>query len=176
MARKSYMAENRELAYKTWRKFNQNIDRCAKELRRMPGGFPVTRATLTRWRDEDGWEERAAKMDALAQETKDVQSSALERALVALTKQQAKYETWFEAQEATVIDAQVQHAYNNLVQLIVRIDKQMKEKPDLYLMTPVVMEAFVKFVKQSVKEQDAQDRVFALVDRFMEEVKPADAL
>ena len=173
---KSYQAENKELAFRVWRQCGQNVEQACRELRRRSDGFPVSKPTLYAWMEEGNWKERAARADAEEQKTGDAKATALEKALVALTKQQEKYERWFDAQDATTIDAQVQHAYNNLVQLIVKIDRQMKEKPDLYLMTPIVMEAFVRYVKNAVKDHPSQDLVFALVDRFMEEVKPADAI
>lgn len=47
------------------------------------------------------------------------------------------------------------------------------ERPDLYQMVPPVMEAFVAFVQKSEKNPDRQAIVFAMVDRFFDEVKPS---
>lgn len=174
MARKSYMAETIEAAYQTWRKCGQNVEMTCRELEKT--GYRISKPTIYDWSEKYNWKDRAARAEAEEQKVKDVQCSVLEKALLTLSKQQEKYEKWFEAQEPTAIDSQVTHAYNNLVQMIMKVDRQMKEKPDLYVMAPVVMDAFVKFVKGNVTDKARQDAVFELVDRFFEEVKPADAL
>ncbi|HEY3276390.1 MAG TPA: hypothetical protein VGJ94_07195 [Syntrophorhabdaceae bacterium] len=172
MSRKFYPPETIEMAYRMWRKCGRNV---AMTIRELAGqGWKISNPTIFEWIEKYAWKERAAKAEGEEQEIKEAQCSALEKALLTLSRQQAKYEKWFEAAEATDIDPQVTYAYNSLVQMILKIDKQMKEKPDLYLMTSLVMEEFVKFVKAKTTDKAARVSVFGLIDKFFDEVKPND--
>ena len=91
-----------------------------------------------------------------------------------LEAQKARYERFFQSLGEEVIDNQATYAYTSLVKAIADVRKRASEKPDLYAMAPTVMEEFVKFIKAEDRESDnaAQRKVFDLIDRFFERLKP----
>jgi hypothetical protein len=115
------LAENRELAYRTWRACGQNIEMTAKKLRDMPDGFPVTRPTLMEWRDKYDWIARAARAEAEEQKATDAVVSAEGKALAALEKVQQNYEDYFEALGKAKVDNQAMYAYTGVVKAIMEI-------------------------------------------------------
>lgn len=175
MANKSYTAEVREEAYRVWRECGQNYELTARELKKR--GYLITRPTLYDWAEKYSWKERATRAETEEQKVKDTENIDKNAQLIAdLEKQKAKYEKFFDGLGEVGIDTQATYAYTSLVKTIADIRKKASEKPDLYAMAPVVMDAFVKFVKNTVSDKAHQDIVFDLVDRFFEEVKPANAI
>ena len=72
------------------------------------------------------------------------------------------------------MDNPATYAYAMLVKTIAEVKKKAALKPDLYAITPVVMDRFVRFIKAHAteKERAVQHALFDLIDRFFEEVKP----
>lgn len=123
MAAKSYVAENRELAFRTWRECGQNIELTVRTLKDRDG-LPVTKPTLYNWIDKFNWKERAARAEAEEQKAGDIQVSFEEKMLADLAKQKGKYERYFETLDDATPDNQAMYAYTALVRLIADIRKK----------------------------------------------------
>ena len=117
----------------------------------------------------------ASRKKTEAVRTKDVTNDHAARLIADLEAQKARYEKFFQSLGEDVIDNQATYAYTSLVKAIADVRKRAAEKPDLYAMVPTVMEEFVKFIKAEDMEKDrtVQEKVFDLIDRFFEQLKPA---
>ncbi len=122
MARKSYLAANREFAYRMWRECNQNVTRTLVRLREHPEGFPLTKPTLYNWMKEDKWEERAARAEAEERKVTDAVVGAEAKAIAVLTRVIGKMEEQLESPSG--IDPQMVFAYRNVVKTYMEL--QMK--------------------------------------------------
>jgi hypothetical protein len=171
MKGKSLISENLELAYRIWRECGQSPEATVKKLN-SEHDYTVSRQTIYEWMEKYNWKERAAAAEAVEQKAKDPQLSGTEKMLTSLVSSQQRYEKYFESLGVLGIDNQAQYAYNNTMETIVSIRKKLEEKPDLFRMTPIVMDAFVQFIKKVEKDQAAQAPVFALIDRFFDDVNP----
>lgn len=127
MARRSYMAETREEAYRAWRQCGQNVEMCLRELAKQ--GTTLTKPTIYEWMEKFGWKERAARAEAEEKKSAGVgELSFDEQMLQALISQREKYEQYF-ATLTTQPDNQATYAYTNLIKTISDIrDKVMKAK------------------------------------------------
>ncbi len=124
MARKSYLAENRELAYRIWRECGQNVELTLRKLRQHPQGFPLSKPTLYDWIETYNWKDRAAKAEAEEQRATDAVVSAEGRAIAALESVQKNYEDYFKTLGTATVDNQAMFAYTGVVKSI--IDLKMK--------------------------------------------------
>jgi len=169
MKGKSVFAESRELAFRCYQKCGGNVEATLRELEKE--GLKLSKPTLYEWMEKFNFKERLKNADAVAQEASDAKMQYREKILLDLKKQKERYDVYFDS-IAPQVDNQAQYAYDNLVKTICDIQKAIDEKPDLYRMAPIVMDEFVRFVKKVVKETPSQATVFALIDRFFDEVKP----
>jgi hypothetical protein len=126
MAAKSYIAENRELAYRTWRECGQNIELTIRTLKERDG-LPVTKPTLYDWIKKYTWKERAARAETEEQKAGDIQISFEEKMLADLVKQKEKYEKYFETLKEGTTDNQAMYAYTALVRLIADIQRKIAD-------------------------------------------------
>ena len=176
MTLKAYGTEVREEAHRTWLSSGKNMRKTVRELERK--GLPVSRRTVTNWMDRYGWKDCAP---AAEKEPKEIPANDTARLIADLERQKARYDSFFESLGDTGIDNQATYAYTTLVKTIAEVRKKGTEKPDLYAMTPVVMDEFVKFIKRAdlkapvgsggLDRKDIVAAVFDLIDRFFEEVK-----
>ena len=121
--RGSFLKENQELAFRTWRACGQNIELTIRTLKR-DHGLPISKPTLYDWIDKFNWKDRAARADAEEQKADDAQMSFEEKMLADLVKQKEKYERYFETLKEGVTDNQATYAYTALVRLIADIKKK----------------------------------------------------
>jgi hypothetical protein len=93
----------------------------SEALRRLTAeGYSVTRQTLASWRDDDGWEARATRLDKEYQSAKDAEALTEDEAMLAsLKRQHERYEEYFESLEKP--DAQATYAHNGLIKTIQEI-------------------------------------------------------
>lgn len=117
-------ADNRELAYKVWLKTSGNISETARILK-SEHSWPVTRPTLTKWKEEHGWEERRAAEKAQAERRKE--SSSANFLLDALIDQVVRYQKYFTSLGDKDVDNQATYAFTNLVKEIINIRKKIGE-------------------------------------------------
>lgn len=117
MAGKSYIAENRELAFRTWREQGQNVERTIKALK-QDHGIPVTKPTLYDWMEKFNWKERATRAEVEERKINDVVTSDEAKILADLEKQRQKYERYFDSLGDAAIDPQATYAYNSLAKTI----------------------------------------------------------
>jgi hypothetical protein len=109
------LAELRGKAFSVWYEAGCSIAGAIKKL--TSEGYAVTRQTLANWRDEDGWEDRAARLDAEAQAAKDaLLLSDDEQLLSSLKRQHEQYERYFVTLEKP--DPQATYAHNGLIRTI----------------------------------------------------------
>jgi transposase len=133
----------------------------------------VSIAQVQRWADKYGW--KKSKEDLKRERLKaqsEARSVVREKILLDLKKQKERYDAFFESLDPKQIDTQATYAYNSLCKTISEIQKDLDSKPDLLRMAPYVMDEFVKFVKKAEKETSNQEVVFALIDRFFDEINP----
>lgn len=169
MKGKGLIAKNRELAFKTYCECGGNIEQTIRELKKK--GLDVSKPTFYEWMKKLNFEERMKDIDAMKAQAEDIKANSKEKILVDLQRQKDRYDNYF-AGIAPAIDNQAVFAYTNLTKTITDIQKGIDERPDLYRMTPIVMDEFVRFIKRVVADGAAQEQVFSLVDRFFDEVKP----
>ena len=114
------------------------------------------------------------RKEAICDAAKDAPGDNSARLIEDLEAQKARYERFFASLGEEVIDNQATYAYTSLVKAIADARKRAAEKPDLYAMAPLVMEEFVKFIKGEDHEKDksVQRKIFDLIDRFFEQLKP----
>jgi hypothetical protein len=121
---KSYLAENRELAYQVWRRCGQNVEMTLRELRKHPDGFPASKPTIYDWMEAGNWKERAARAEAEEHKATDATRNAEGRALASLEGVQIKYEEYFESLGKGKVDNQAMFAYTGVVKSIVEIKQK----------------------------------------------------
>lgn len=177
MSGKRHTEQEREEAYRTWRACGRNIVRTVRELEK--NGLHLDRRTIYTWIDTFSWKNRLADTGAAEQGVKDPSPNDAARLIADLERQKEKYDRFFETLGESTVDNQATYAYTTLVRAIAETRKKAAEKPDLYAMTPVVMDAFVTFVKAQGPQAmpgagtiSVEDIIFDLIDRFFEEVKP----
>ncbi len=116
----SVSVELRELAYTLWRDNHRNLTQVERRLKGEHKS-PVSRVTLTKWRDEFGWEERAARAEAEAKELKE--ASAVETLLADLVARKREYDSYFETLAKGRVDNQATYAYAGLVKRIAEVQQ-----------------------------------------------------
>ena len=119
MARRSYEAETREDAYRTWRECGQNIEQTAAALGKK--GYFISRPTLYDWIEKYGWKERAARAEVEERKAGDKMMNAESRALAGLERVQARYEKYFETLGEGKVDNQAMFAYTGIIKSIAEI-------------------------------------------------------
>jgi len=134
MSGKSYMAENRELAYSTWCECGQNIELTIRTLKDKHG-LPVSKPTIYDWIEKFNWKERSARAESEKQRIRDAACISTEDRFIAdLERHKRMYERFFDSLGEGSIDNQAMYAYNNLVKTIVDIKaKTAAYKADLFV-------------------------------------------
>jgi len=120
MAGKSYIAENRELAYRTWRECGQNIELTLRTLKDRHG-LPITKPTIYGWIEKYDWKGRAARAENEEIRATEAVVSDEARMVLDLEKQKTKYERYFDTLAETATDTQAMYAYTNLVKTIIDV-------------------------------------------------------
>lgn len=154
MAAKSYIPENRELAYRTWRACGQNVELTLKELKKKHG-FPLSKPTLYDWIDKFNWKDRACRAENEEQRMKDAVANNEEKILADLEKQRLKYETYFDSLGDGIIDSNATYAYNSLAKTIVDIKIKMRG-PDVRVDRPAIFMESMEFIAGYLKEHDPE--------------------
>lgn len=113
-------AELRELAYTLWRDNGRNLTKVEQLLKREHQ-TPVSRVTLTKWRDDFGWEERAAQAEAQAKALKD--ATNIETLLADLVGRKTQYDTYFKNLAIGKVDNQATYAYAGLLKRIAEMQQ-----------------------------------------------------
>lgn len=122
MKGKSYIAENRELAFKAYCVEGGNVEATLRRLEKEQG-LKLSKPTFYDWMKKYNFEERLEKVDAERQKTKDSQISFEEKMLNDLIVQKEKYEKYFETLAG--IDNQAQYAYTNIIKTIMEVRKKL---------------------------------------------------
>ncbi len=130
MKGKSFIAENRELAFKVYCGCGGNVEMTLRELDKQ--GLKLSKPTFYEWIEKFNFEERRTKVDAETQRVKDSQLSFEDKMLDALLKQKEKYETYFDT--LTTPDHQAQYAYAGIIKTIFDIrSKTASFKTSLFI-------------------------------------------
>lgn len=108
-------AKLREIAYELWRDNGRNLTR-VERLLKSEHRTPVSRQTLTAWRDEYGWEERAAQAEAQEKLLKD--ATSIETLLADLITRKQGYDKYFDTLPVGKVDNQATYAYAGLLKRI----------------------------------------------------------
>jgi hypothetical protein len=116
MARRSYQAEAREDAYKTWRTCGQNFAETKRALDRK--GYFITVPTLIDWAEKYEWKERAARAEAEEGEMKKALADHDTSVLVDLMGVKTRYDKYFKALGEGRIDNQAMFAYTGIIKSI----------------------------------------------------------
>jgi len=123
MAGKSFIAENREMAFKVWRECGQNMEMTLRELR-SKHELKISKPTLYAWRDKYDWAGRAARAEAEEQKA-DVELNFEEKMIADLITQKEKYEAYF-VTIGNVPDNQATYAYTGIIKAIIDVRKKLK--------------------------------------------------
>lgn len=157
MSAKSFIAENRERAFRTWRECGQNVELAIRTLKERDG-LPVTKPTIYSWIEKFNWKERAARAEAEEQKAGDIQISFEEKMLADLAKQKGKYERYFETLNDATPDNQAMYAYTALVRLITDIQKKAGDQT-------------AKARKKNIADAARGARVVGLTDKKAAEIR-----
>lgn len=114
MKGKSYIAENREMAFKVYCECGGNVEMTLRELDKKD--LTLSKPSFYDWMKKFNFEERRTKVDAETQMTQDCQVSFEEQMMNALLKQKRNYETYFDTLSSP--DHQAQYAYAGLIKTI----------------------------------------------------------
>jgi len=114
---KSFIAENRELAFRIYCEQGGNVEATLRAMDKA--GLKLSKPSFNEWREKFNFEDRRVKVDAERQKTKDCQISFEDQMMNALIKQKDKYEAYFET--LSVPDHQAQYAYAGVIKTIFEI-------------------------------------------------------
>jgi hypothetical protein len=139
MKGKSFIAENRELAFKIYSQCGGNVELCLRELAKE--GLKISKPTLYDWMEKFNFEDRRTRADAEKQKASDCQIGLEDRMLADLIKQKEKYERYFNSLSDTVIDNQAQFAYASIVKTVIDIRARLNT---------FKASAFIDFMKELI--------------------------
>ena len=122
MANRSYQAETREDAYKTWRECGQNVEQTLAVLSKK--GYFISKPTVYDWMEKYGWKERAARAEVEEKKAIDTTTNAEARAIASLRKVQERFERYFETLGEGKIDSQAVYAYTGIIKSIAEIKEK----------------------------------------------------
>lgn len=128
MKGKSYIAENRELAFRVYCEQGGNIEGTIRVLEKKHG-LKLSKNTFYDWMEKYKFKERLKNIDAERQKTKDIQISFEERMMNDLLKQKEKYEAYFETLPG--IDNQAQFAYANIIKTIIELSRKLNPQKEV---------------------------------------------
>ncbi len=114
MKGKSYIAENRELAFRLYCECGGNVEAALRALEKA--GLKLSKPTFYEWMRKYNFGARRGKVDAETQKTADSQISFEAQMMNALLKQKDKYEAYFDT--LTIPDHQAQYAYAGVIKTI----------------------------------------------------------
>lgn len=123
MKGKSFIAENRELAFRVYCEEGGNVEGTLRRLEK-DHGLKLSKPTFYEWMKKFNFEERLKNIDAERQKANDNQISFEEKMMSDLMRQKEKYEAYFEALSG--IDNQAQYAYTNIVKTIIELSRKIK--------------------------------------------------
>lgn len=119
MARKSYLTETVETAYRTWRECGQNVEMTLRQMEKK--GWKLSRPTIYEWADKYAWKDRAARAEAEEHKAADAVKNAEDNAVRSLEKVRERYERYFDAMSEGTVDNQAMYAYTGVVKSIAEI-------------------------------------------------------
>ena len=121
MKGKSFIAENRELAFKRYCENGGNIEGTLRVLEK--DGLKLSKPTFYEWLKKYNFEERRLKVDIERQKARDSQISFEEKMLNDLVRQKDKYEKYFDANDG--LDNQATYAYTGIIKTIIDVKKKL---------------------------------------------------
>jgi len=116
--------ELREQAYQLWLENNRNLTKVERMLRTLHR-TPVSRQTLTAWRDDYGWVERAGAAEAQEKLLKD--ATKIETLLTDLIARKQGYDKYFENLSVGSVDNQATYAYAGLLKKIAEMQQMQNQ-------------------------------------------------
>lgn len=121
MKGKSFIAENREIAFKRYCENGGNIEGTIRALKK--DGLNLSKPTFYDWLKKYNFEERRLKVDMERQKARDSQISFEAKMLNDLVRQKEKYEAYFE--QNPVLDNQATYAYTGIIKTIIDVKKKL---------------------------------------------------
>ena len=121
MKGKSFIAENREIAFKRYCENGGNIEGTIRVLKK--DGLNLSKPTFYDWLKKYNFEERRLKVDMERQKARDSQISFEAKMLNDLVRQKEKYEAYFE--QNPVLDNQATYAYTGIIKTIIDVKKKL---------------------------------------------------
>jgi hypothetical protein len=156
MKGKSWVKENRQIAFDTYCECDGSIEATRKTL--IKKGLELSRQTLYDWEQKYNWKERKAEIDRKRQEVEG--QTADEQLLQGLLRQKKKIEEHFESL-GTEIDTQAIHGYTNLVKTIIEIRARSNANR---------AEMFMQFLKDLVEYAQKNDsEALEIIDRNLDD-------
>lgn len=122
MKGKSYIAENRELAFKTYCEEGGNVEGTLRILAKKHD-LKLSKPTFYDWMKKYNFEDRRLKVDIERQKARDSQISFEDKMLNDLVRQKDKYEKYFEQTENP--DHQATYAYTGIIKMIIDVKKKL---------------------------------------------------
>ncbi len=114
MKGKSYIAKNRELAFRVYAEEGGNVEGTLRTLDKKHG-LKLSKPTFYEWMKKFNFEERLKNLDAERQKTMDSQISFEEKMMNSLIERKEAYEEYF---KNNPMDHQAQYAYAGIIKSI----------------------------------------------------------
>jgi len=167
MKGKSYIAENRELAFRIYCECGGNVEMTLRELEKKHD-LKLSKPTFYEWMKKFNFEERLKKIDAEKQKAGDSQISFEEKMISSLMVQKEKYETYFET--LTIPDHQASYAYAGIVKSLLDVRSRLKSfKTEMFL-------GFMKDLISFLSKNDDTEAVGIIEKHFDDFMKYAREL
>ncbi len=119
---KSFLAENRQMAFDVYCELGGNVEGARRELKRR--GLSLSRATFDEWKDKGDFKGRMLKLDAERQKAADDRRTLEQRMVQKLVVQIDKYEAYLEGLAPGTMDNQAVYAYTNLLKTIIGLSRK----------------------------------------------------
>lgn len=119
-----YEPQTRELAFRVWRQAGQNWAEALRVMQNAHGFTKLTRQRLYEWAQDDGWQDRAARLQHEAERAELAEMLGRERFLADLERRKKQYEDYFDGMKPGQMDNAAVTAYAGLLKTM----EQMQTK------------------------------------------------
>lgn len=163
-----YERQTRETAFRVWRAAGQNVSETLRTLQNEHGFTKLQRSTVYGWMQEDGWQDRAARLQHEQERAELSELLGRERFLADLDKRKRQYEDYFDSLTPGQMDNAAVTAYAGLLKIMEAMQTKIEAgagRSNLQLAADVVRQ-FSRFVREQHPEQAAA--FLGMLDGFQE--------
>lgn len=163
-----YEPQTRELAFRVWRQNGQNWTEALRVMQSAHGFKKLTRQRLYDWAEQDGWQDRAARLQHEAEKAELAEMLGRERFLADLERRKKQYEDYFDGLKPGQMDNAAVTAYAGLLKTMEQMQTKIEAgagRSNLQLAADVVKH-FSKFLREKHPEHAAA--FLGMLDEFQD--------